>query len=254
MKNNTLVELIRSSESRKMAIELTKSKIRLEETEISKIDQKIKKIEEVLEKELQEYRINFDKNRDRVINNADFQIIDQIHRHRINSMHLKRLSFEMKKDSKKSLIQRSLCLCWLLKLPNGLEKVEMVENKSNLKAIINRKDIYDKYFEVVMNSEKERLKRERSFYRLQLDFNNAPDYLVFNNHEFYAESELVSKKLEDVKDKIELLKNYENKIKGKYTDFIDYHKLTLGDFISDDEQLFDNLFLSNNENNIRRAM
>lgn len=254
MNYSMLVEQIRKLENRKMMFELTKSKIKLIEKEISNIEQKIKKIDEFLEKELKQYRVSFDKNKNRTISNKEFEIIDQIHRHRLNSMHLKKLSYEIKLNSKKDLIQRSLCFCWLLKLPYGKESVELVKEETKTKAIVNKKEIYNKYLEVVINSEREKLKKQRSFYRLQLDFNKSPDYLVFKNHEFYEDSDLVSKKLENVKEKIENLKNYETKINGKYTDFVDYHQLTIGDFIVENNQLFDQLFLNNNENDRKRAI
>ncbi len=255
MNENMAVEAIQDPIERKIAYESARGKIGLLEETMSEMNSQKQQIERLLSEELNSYEVDFNKNQEREISHPEFAKIDQEHRHKIDQLNLKKLSLEREIESRRNTIQRLWCLCWLLKMPYGAKEVKVTRNDTGEKLTVSREDVYNKYFRIVMNSEKSRLINEQSFLRLQLDFNNIPEFLVHPENEFYAENFSTSEKLASVKDQLEVLHDYERQAKGKYTGMIDCSSLVIGDFMNDNsEHLFNQLFLGSEEDKKGRAM
>ena len=255
MNDNMVVEEISNPIDRKMAYERARGKIGIVEDTISELEGQKQQVESILSDELKRYEVDFNKNQEREISHPEFAKIDQEHRHKIDMLNLKKLSLEREIESRRNTIQRLWCLCWLLKMPYGAKEVRVTKNDTGEKFTVSRQDVYNKYFSIIMNSEKSRLTNEQSFLRLQLDFNNIPDFLVHPENEFYTESVSASEKLASVKDQLEVLHDYKRQAKGKYTEMIDCTGLTIGDFMdSNSEHLFNQLFLGSEEDKKGRAM
>ncbi len=159
----------------------------------------------------------------------------------------------MKADSLNNYKERLLCFCWLLKIPYGQDSVQVTQKDSNKKAIISKSDIYNKYFEYTMNGEKNRLQNEQSFYRLQLDFNNIPNFPVDKSHEFYGDSDSIKKNLDNVKDELSVIQNRENQLNGDYSSLINGHNFIIEDFFNENNgKLFEQMFLNSDEDKIEQ--
>lgn len=255
MNDNMVVEEIIDPIDRKMAYERARGKIGIVEETISRLEGQKQQIEGILNDELKSYEVDFNKNRDREISHLEFAKIDQEHRHKIDMLNLQKLSLERDIESRRNNIQRLWCLCWLLKMPYGAKEVRVTKNNTGEKLVVSRQEVYNKYLSIIMNAEKSRLTNEQSSLRLQLDFNNIPDFLVHPENGFYTENFSAGEKLASVKDQLAVLHDYERQSKGKYTKLIDCASLTIGDFMdSSSEHLFNQLFLGSEEDKKGRAM
>lgn len=253
MNDHMLIEEIKNSNDRKMLYDITMAKIKEIENNILKLENQSLQIDSILNIELQEYEISFNKNKERTISNNDFDKIDKNHRFRMNALNLKKMSIKMKIDSLNNYKERLLCLCWLLKIPYGQDSIQITQKDTNKKAIINKNDIYNQYFKYTIIGEKNRIQNEQSFYRLQLDFNTIPGFPVDKSHEFYGDSGIIKKNLENTKDELLILQNRENQLRGNYNELVNGCKLTIEDFFNDNSRrLFEKMFLKSDENKIEQ--
>jgi len=253
MIENMLVNEIAAVEERKMVFDLAKAKIKSLEGAIEQLEIQEKGIDAILGKEKETYEVSFNQHQYREISIPEFSVIDQEHRHKLDSLHLKKISLEMAKNSKRSVIERLWCLCWLLKMPYGKMEAQAIRHDTGEKITVRRQDIYNKFMNTILKSEGMRLKNEQDYLRLLLDFNHIPDILVHPEHEFYAESTATSEKLIDVKDQIETFQQYEGQGKKNYSETMDFSQLTVSDFMNENtEYLFEQFFLENGEK--RRAV
>lgn len=249
-----LVNELTTVDERKMVFELAKARIKSLQGVIEQLETQEKGIDTILNQEKETYEVSFNQHQDREISIPEFSAIDQEHRHKLDSLHLKKISIEMAKNAKQGVIERLWCLCWLLKMPYGKTEAQAIRHDTGEKITVRRQDIYNKYMDTILKSEGMRLKNEQSYLRLLLDFNHIPDILVHPEHEFYAESSATSEKLVDVKDQIETLQQFESKGRRNYKDTMDFSQLTVGDFMNENtEYLFDQFFLAN-EDQRRRAV
>ncbi len=247
------IEEIKSSNDRKMLYDITLGKINEIDNNILKLDNQTQQIDSILNKELQEYEISFKRNEERTISNSEFDKIDKNHRFRMNALNLKKMSIKMNKDTLNSKKERLLCFCWLLKIPYGQDSVQITQKDTNKKAVINKSDIYNKYFEYTMNGEKNRIQNEQSFYRLQLDFNTIPNFPVDKSHEFYGDTDIIKKKLDNTKDEFSIIQNREKQLNGNYSELISSHSLIVEDFFNDNsKKLFEQIFLQSDEDKIEQ--
>ena len=253
MIESMVVSEITTVEERKMIFDLAKSRIKSLEGAVEQLEVQEKGIDTILSQEKENYEVSFNQHQDREISIPEFSKIDQEHRHKLDFLHLKRLSIQMAIDAKKGVIQRLWCMCWLLKMPSGKMEAQATRHDTGEKITVRRQDIYNKYMDTILKSEGSRLKNVQDYLRLLLDFNHIPDILVHPEHEFYAEASLTSEKLVEVKEQIEVFQQYENNGRRNYKDTIDFNQLTVGDFMNENtEYLFDQLFLENEEK--RRAV
>lgn len=248
-----LVNGIATLDERKMVFDLAKARIESLEGTIEQLEIQKMGIDTILDKEKETYEVSFNQHQDREISIPEFSAIDQEHRHKLDSLHLKKISIEMAINSKRGVIQRLWCLCWLLKMPYGKDEAQAIRHDTGEKITVRRQDVYNKYMDSILNSEGMRLKNEQDYLRLLLDFNHIPDILVHPEHEFYADSVATSEKLIDVKEQIETFQQYESKGRKNYKETMDFNQLTVGDFMNENtEYLFDQFFLEAEEK--RRAV
>ncbi len=253
MIESMVVSEITTVEERKMVFDLTRIRIKSLEGVVEQLEIQEKGIDTILNQEKENYEVSFNQQQDREISIPEFSEIDQAHRHKLDSLHLKKLSLQMAMDAKKSVIQRLWCLCWLLKMPSGKMEAQATRHDTGEKITVRRQDIYKKYMNTILKAEGSRLKNEQDYLRLLLDFNHIPDILVHPEHEFYAESSATSEKLINVKEQIEIYQQYENNGKRNYQNTIDFNQLTVGDFMNENtEYLFEQFFIENEEK--RRAV
>lgn len=253
MIESMLVNEITAVDERRMVFDLAKSRIKSLEGTIEQLEIQEKGIDAILDKEKETYEVSFNQHQDREISIPEFSSIDQVHRHKLDSLHLKKISLEMAINSKRSVIQRLWCLCWLLKMPYGKAEAQAIRHDTGEKITVRRQDIYNKYMDAILKSEGMRLKNEQDYLRLLLDFNHIPGIFVHPEHEFYVDSVATSEKLIGVKEQIETLQRYESKGRGDYKETMDFNQLTVGDFMNENtEYLFDQFFLEAEEK--RRAV
>ncbi len=104
-----------------------------------------------------------------------------------------------------------------------------------------------------MNGEKNRIQNEQSFYRLQLDFNTIPNFPVDKSHEFYGDTDIIKKKLDNTKDEFSIIQNREKQLNGNYSELISSHSLIVEDFFNDNsKKLFEQIFLQSDEDKIEQ--
>jgi len=253
MIENMLVNEIATVDERKMAFDLAKARIKSLQGTIEQLETQKKGLDAILGKEKETYEVSFNQQQNREMSIPEFSEIDQEHRHKLDSLNLKKISLEMAIDAKKGTVQRLWCLCWLLKMPYGKTEAQAVRHDTGETITVRRQDIYNKYMDTVIKSEGTRLKNEQDYLRLLLDFNHIPTILVHPEHEFYADSSATSEKLVDVKEQIEEFQQYESKERENYQETVDFNQLTVGDFMNENtEYLFSQFFLENGEK--RRAV
>ena len=251
--DHMFVEEIKNPDNRKMLYDITMGKINEIDNSISKLENQSQQIDSILNAELQEYEMSFKKNKERTISTSEFDKIDKNHKFRMNALNLKKISIKMKMDSQNNYKERLLCLCWLLKIPYGQDRIQVTQKDTDKKAVISKNDIYNKYFGYIIKGEKNRLENEQSFYRLQLDFNNIPNFPVDENHEFYGNNNIIKKNLENVKDELSTIQNSENQLNGNYNILISNNILLVEDFFNESSaQLFKQMVLGSNEDKIEQ--
>lgn len=249
MSDNILLDEIRKPEDRTLIYRNVTIKIQAIEDLILEFEKQNQAIMSSLDFEKKEYDVAFNQNQERAISTAEFSRIDSRHRHRMDELNLKKLSLERTIESKKNWVQRLWCLGWILNMPYGEKKVQVEKKSTGEKFTIYKKDIYNRFFENIVSAEKSRLLNEQSTRRLQFDFNNISDYPVHPEHEFYISNDQREEKLEIVQDKLRVIGKYEGK--QKYSQYIDFHRLTLGDFMNENsEQLFEQLFMGDEKQNV----
>lgn len=249
MDSNLLLDEIKETRDRNLTFENVKIKIHVTEKLILELENQKNAIINSIEFEKKDYEVIFNQNQERTISINAFSKADQKHRHRMNELNLKRMSLEKAIESKKNFVKRLWCLGWLLKIPYKEDFVQVLKKDTNQKFTVNKKDVYDRFFGNIVAAEKARLLNEQSILRLKLDFNNVPGYPVHPEHEFYMPNRLVREKLGNIQEKILNIQKYEEQL--KYNEHIEYHELTLGDFMNENsEQLLEQLLIGDEKRNI----
>lgn len=249
MNDNILLDEIKKTEERNLIYQNVRAKIKAIESLISELEKQKQTIMNSLEFQKKQYEMAFHKNQERIISTAEFSKIDQEHRHKMDKLNLRKISLEKAIESKKNLVKRLWCLEWILIIPYDKNFIEILKKTTGQKFKINKKDAYNKFLENIVIAEKSRLVNEQSALRLKFDFNNIPNYPVHPEHEFYSPNNLTSEQLQNIQNKIIEIRKYEEQ--KNYSEFIEYHRLTLGNFMNENsEQLFEQLFTGDEKRNI----
>lgn len=248
MNANILIDELKTSEERIKIFNMTSGKIEYIQKVILDLQTRKNEVIDLISKEKANYDIGIKQYSERKISTAQFTEIEKNYKHRRDALDLKKVTLDMEIQANHDLMNRLRCLCWLLKIPYGVEKVRASKPSENKIGIIHKNDIYDRYFDLVITSEKDRLKNEQSLLRLKIDFNNMNDYPVHPNHEFYADVPSTSEKLIKVQDDIESLDKYIGSVDPHYSTWMNTRQLTIGDFYNQNsEQLYEKFFIADEQ-------
>lgn len=246
-----LIEELKDPASRKKIFDMAQKKVQSLINVIHNAESEILKNQTIRDNQKKFYDINERKFQNRELSSQEFEEFEQNYQRTRDALDSKKTSLEIEVNYMNHLKKRLQYLGWLLTLPHNEE--EVIVSQDNKRGVIRKRDLYNKYFESIMDLEKFKLKKEQSLLRLKIDLNSDSSRLpnsniipIDSNHEFYSDVNKAKEELLRVQSKISYLEDYESGINKDYYSWMNISELTVGDFLNgNNNQLCEKFFFDN---------